>query len=144
FANDNLTYYNLNNGNIVNKPNSSMQQWALASWLGRVNYSLDNRYMFTFTGRTDCSTRLLDGNKWRFCPLVVVGWNMHNELFMRSFDKLSELKIRANYVISVYQSIGVGSTNARLNSIILVAGQTTQLGYIQASMANSSLGWERF
>ncbi|GAB2796486.1 TonB-dependent receptor [Rhabdobacter roseus] len=143
FPNDNLTYHDLQSGNTIEKPATNTQQWALASWLGRVNYSFDNKYLVTFTGRTDGSTRLAPGSKWSFFPSVAVGWNIHNENFMKGLTQISEFKIRASYGMSGNQSIGVGSTNARLNTVSAVADQSIVVGYTQASMANNSLGWER-
>ncbi len=142
FPNDNLTYYNLQSGNTIGRPNSATQQWALASWLGRVNYSIDNRYLITFTGRTDGSSRLSESNRWDFFPSVALGWNLHNERFLKELPLLSELKLRASYGISGSQSIGVGSTNAILNIETAVIGQSVLIGYNQGSMANNRLGWE--
>ncbi|MBX2922812.1 MAG: TonB-dependent receptor [Chitinophagaceae bacterium] len=142
FPNDQLSYYSLQNGNAAQKPSSSTQNWALASWLARVNYSFDSRYLVTFTGRTDGSTRLAEGKKWKFFPSVAVGWNIKNEKFLSGSNVLSELKLRASYGLSGNQSIAVGSTRARLATISAVVGQSIVTGFTQSSMANDALTWD--
>lgn len=143
FPNDNQLYYNLGSASTISKPTTNTIQWALASFLGRVNYSFDNKYLLTLTGRADGSTRLADGNKWDFFPSVAAGWNLHNEQFMKQFDFLSELKLRASYGLSGNQAIAVGATRASMGTVNSVINQTIQTGFVQSNMANSNLHWER-
>lgn len=142
FPNDNQLYYNIPGANSISKPVTSTTRWALASFLGRVNYSFNNRYLFTFTGRADGSTRLAQGNKWSFFPSLAVGWNVHNENFMKASDVVTELKLRASYGLSGNQAIAVGATQATLRTTSTVINQSIRTGYIQANIANDGLFWE--
>ncbi|TDE14860.1 SusC/RagA family TonB-linked outer membrane protein [Dyadobacter psychrotolerans] len=142
FPNDNQLYYNFAGANSISKPVTSTQEWALSSFLGRVNYSFDNKYLFTLTGRADGSTRLAAGNKWAFFPSVAVGWNLHNENFIKAFSFVSELKLRASYGLSGNQAIAVGATKATLATTNTVVDQSVQTGYVQSNMANDKLHWE--
>ncbi|MGV8091771.1 MAG: TonB-dependent receptor [Mangrovibacterium sp.] len=142
FPNDNLLYYNLSSATSITNPRSSTQKWALSSFIARLNYSFDSRYLFTFTGRADGSTRLAEGNKWDFFPSFALGWNIHNEPFMKNIGIISTLKVKASYGLSGNQAIAVGATKAMLNTTGSVVNQSIQIGYVQANMANSTLHWE--
>lgn len=142
FPNDNLLYYDLSSATSITNPTTSTTEWGLSSFIGRVNYSFDKKYLVTFTGRADGSTRLAPGNKWDFFPSVALGWNVHNESFMESIRSVSELKIRASYGLSGNQAVGVGSTKAMLGSTGSVANQSIQIGYVLDNLPNQNLHWE--
>ena len=142
FPNDNKLYYDLSSGASISNPNTTTTQWGLASFIGRANYSYDNRFLATFTAREDGSTRLAEGNKWKFFPSVALGWNISNEKFMRNIAAISSLKVRGSYGLSGNQSVPVGATQASLTSTGSVANEGIQIGYILANMANSTLHWE--
>jgi TonB-linked SusC/RagA family outer membrane protein len=143
FQNDNLTFYAFSAANSYERPTTRTQEWAMASFIGRANYSFDNRYLFTFTGRYDGSTRLAKGNKWDFFPSVALGWNMHNEKFMRSLEFISTLKIRGSYGISGNQNVSIGATKANLGTTTSVINNTIETAYKLGNMANSELKWEK-
>ena len=74
------------------------QNYALISYLGRINYNFDNRYLFTFTFRRDGSSKFTQNNRYANFPSVALGWNMLNEYFMSpSKTILSQLKIRGSW-----------------------------------------------
>ncbi len=143
FPNDKLKYYDLSSAAAVGTLVSYTEQWALSSFIGRANYSYDNKYLFTFTGRADGSTRLAEGSKWDFFPSFALGWNLHNENFMKAAHWINELKLRASYGFSGNQAIGIGATRSRLNSTTNVIDETVQISYTLANLANSTLKWER-
>lgn len=142
FPNDNFSYFNLNSAMTIDKPVNKTTEWALASFLGRFNYSYDRRYMVTLTARTDGATRLAEGHKWDLFPSLAVGWNAHNEKFLQNSDLISELKVRASMGVSGNQSIGVGSTLSRYDSGTGVINQGIVTAYYPANMSNKNLGWE--
>lgn len=142
FPNDNMLYYDFGSASSFSAPTTRRSESALASWLGRANYSFDNRYLFTLTGRADGSTRLAPGNQWRFFPSAALGWNVHNEAFMKQFEFLSELKLRGSYGLSGNQSIAIGATKASLGSGTAVINQTLVTSYAPGNMPNDQLHWE--
>ena len=142
FPNDNLLYYDLGSAASFGKPVTRTQQWGLSSFIGRMNYSYDSRYLITFTGRADGSTRLADNNKWSFFPSLAFGWNLHNEPFMKQVKFISEFKVRASYGLSGNQSIAVGATKASLGTTGAVVNEAMQTGYFLANMENNDLHWE--
>ncbi len=143
FPNDNLSYHDLGSASNIGSPATRTSQWALASMVARINYSYDDRFLFTLTGRADGSTRLAPGNKWDMFPSLAVGWNVHNERFMAGLDQVSSLKLRGSYGISGNQVIAVGSTRSRLSSLTSVVNQSIQIGYQLANLPNQTLRWER-
>lgn len=158
--NDNFTqFYNLGLANPAVPPTVSGNElsWALLSYMGRINYVYDNKYMLTVTGRADGSSRLADGHKWHDYPAVSAGWNIGDEKFMSSTAHwLSSLKLRAgfgqtsNQSINPYQSLGlVSNTFAGAvgplpsnNVIYYNYGPTVVQGYNVQTLPNPNLDWE--
>jgi TonB-linked SusC/RagA family outer membrane protein len=142
FINDKYLYYNLYAASTVDKPVNSTQEWSLASLLGRVNYVYDKRYLSTLTLRYDGSTRLARGNKWDLFPSVALGWNIHNERFMKKQKLVSELKLRTSYGLSGNQAVGVGSTLAKYATGTGVVNEQVVTIYNPANLENLDLHWE--
>lgn len=143
FTNDNLGYNALQYAGAVNTPATAVQEWALASFLSRINYSFANKYLVTFTGRYDGSSRLAAGHKWDFFPSLGLGWNAHNESFMKTLPWISQFKVRGSYGLSGSQSVPVGSTQALITSYrsaVNIGNVVT--GTVLSGFENKDLGWE--
>lgn len=126
----------------VNPNNQSYQLWGLMSYMGRVMYSYDNRYMISATLRSDGSSRLAPGHKWHTYPAVSVGWNISNESFMRE-SGLSNLKLRAGYGQTSNQAINPYATLGRLDTRPYNFGPTNYAtGFFVSQLPNENLGWE--
>ena len=67
---------------------------TLVSYFGRLNYSLLDRYLLTFTMRWDGSSRFADGNRWGTFPSLALGWKLKEEKFLKDVHALSDLKLR--------------------------------------------------
>lgn len=144
FPNDKLTFHNMQSALNPSTMTTGYTDHALASFIGRAIYSYDRRYVFTATGRYDGSSRLASGHKWDFFPSASFAWNVTNEKFMRQADRiLSNLKLRASWGITGNESVGVGDTQAQLALGNVVFGQENYKGYVQSSIGNSHLKWER-
>ena len=68
----------------------------LVSFYGRINYSLDSRYVFTFTARGDGSSKFAKGHKWGFFPSGAFAWNIKREPFLKDVPDVSTLKLRVS------------------------------------------------
>jgi TonB-linked SusC/RagA family outer membrane protein len=144
FLSDDLGYHDIGAGNREGGPvvTSGETRTTLASYLGRVNYNLLGRYLFTVTGRYDGSSRFGPDNKWGFFPSAALAWRLSDEPFMRDAQALDELKLRVAYgatgnaAVSPYQSLAV--LDPRNTSF----GGTIVTGYRQTALANRELGWE--
>lgn len=143
---DAFQFYNLGQAAgqvIINPANQDYQQWGLISWMGRLMYSYDNRYMLSATVRSDASSRLAPGHQWYTYPAVSVGWNIANESFMKNVSLVNSLKLRAGYGQTSNQAVGVYSTLGRLDTRPYNFGPTSySTGYYVSQLPNPNLGWE--
>ncbi len=142
FSTQTLNFYNFGLANNSVVPSNSYQKWGLSSFIGRANYVFDNRFLATLTGRADGATRLAPGNKWAFFPSAALGWNLHNEKFLKNNKLINELKLRASYGVSGNQSIGIGSDLDRVSTQRVPIGTTIVTGLVPGALGNKNLGWE--
>ena len=118
-------------------------QSGLISWMGRVMYSYDNKYMISAALRSDASSRLAKGHQWHTYPAVSAGWNIAREEFMESTKSwLDNLKLRVGYGETSNQSINPYSTLGTLAVRNYNFGDSYKAGYYVTGPANSDLGWE--
>ena len=143
---DYFQYYALDKatGSNINLNNYNYWQSGLVSWMGRVMYSYDNKYMLSVAVRSDGSSVLAPGHKWHTYPAVSAGWNIARESFMEKFTWLDNLKLRVGYgetsnqAISAYQTLGgLGIRNYNFGN-----GTNYKAGYYVNSLPNNELGWE--
>ena len=81
-------------------------QTYLVSWIGRANYTLLNRYLFTFTARYDGSSRFADGHRWGFFPAAAFAWRAKDEKFLKNVNAISDLKLRLGWGKTGQQDTG--------------------------------------
>ena len=118
----------------------------LRSWIGRVNYTLLNRYLLTFTMRADGSSRFAKGHEWGYFPAAALAWRVKEEPFLRNVDAVTDLKIRLTYGQTGQQNIGydfyyIPTYTANYNHAyypIFGNGQTVRPG-----VYNPELTWEK-
>ena len=100
-ANRSINYFN-----VTHKPNLNPGETVdsrylmyrnenfLVSFYGRVNYSIDSRYVFTFTARGDGSSKFAAAHRWGFFPSGAFAWNIAHEPFLKDVKAVSALKLR--------------------------------------------------
>ncbi|RZK92176.1 MAG: SusC/RagA family TonB-linked outer membrane protein [Hymenobacter sp.] len=132
---------NLGAGTPASTTNTTQPiDWALESFMARVNYAYDNRYSATLTVRADGSSRLAPGNKFKAFPSAAVAWNISNESFLKDYSWVSLLKLRASLgrvgstAINPYQT--QGSLSSALGGGYYNYGSTGAVGVVP------NLGWE--
>ena len=133
--------------------NSGLNERQLSSYMVRMNYGYNNRYLITVSGRWDGASQLGEGNKWDFFPSVALAWKIKNEGFLTDSDQITELKLRVgfgrtgNSAVSPYATVGdIRSIFLPFNGIGNQIGYTTNEPYYsssQLSLANPNLGWEK-
>jgi len=121
---------------------SNRIQSILKSGFLRLNYSFDDRYLFTTTLRADGSSRFAENEKWGYFPSAAFGWNISNEKFLEDSRTISNLKIRASYGATGSQSIAPYQSLARYGTTVFGLGNTPTLAYVPQSVANPDLRWE--
>lgn len=93
-----MGYNGIHFGTVLQQPWVEHTSSTLESFMGRVNYSYDSRYMASASVRLDGASQLADGNKWDSFTAFSAGWNIANEAFMEGVRPvLSELKLRGSY-----------------------------------------------
>ena len=130
---------------LVNSSGKSKN--SLLSYLGRVNYKLLDRYLFTASFRADGSSRFGPGNKYGYFPSFSVGWLINEESFFPSADNLFEmLKLRASWGQTGNQEIG---NNQYLTTFTGGASRTSYVlndqfvtTFNPSRIANPDLKWE--
>tara|TARA_R110001606_G_scaffold399291_1_gene583786 strand:+ start:29498 stop:32485 length:2988 start_codon:yes stop_codon:yes gene_type:complete len=88
---------NINTLNSIANGVDAGQYYSMASVLFRVNYTYDERFLFTGTFRRDGSSKFTDSNKYASFPSLALGWNVINESFMQNITALTNLKVRASW-----------------------------------------------
>ena len=139
----NSLWYNLQGGEMTSMTSSYVQS-NLMSFLGRINYTLADKYMLTASLRYDGSSKLADGNKWSLFPSVAVAWRLKEEAFMQSVDWLSNLKLRLSYGQTGNDTVSPYFTNGTIaGSQYYSFGTNTVIGTYPNNIRNDKLGWER-
>lgn len=145
FSTDAVLYNNLSLGQNPNTPSSGKSEKTIHSYMGRLNYGYDSRYLFTLTGRYDGSSVFGANNKWGFFPSASVAWNISNESFMENVDAVSNLKLRASYGITGSQAIGPYNSLSSLSTgreYSNPSGGSIMPGTGLGSLGNPDLKWE--
>ncbi|XOV93462.1 MAG: SusC/RagA family TonB-linked outer membrane protein [Bacteroidota bacterium] len=143
FANNTTQNYDLSAAENLGNPNSGISRWVLASWLGRVNYSLFDKYLMTISVRSDGSSRFGAANKWAVFPSAALAWRISDEAFMQGLEFLSDMKIRTSYGITGNTALSPYQSLDRLEAVrVVYANQTEEVGFVPNGIANSDLKWE--
>jgi TonB-linked SusC/RagA family outer membrane protein len=130
---------------------TNMNENALESYMLRVNYGFDNKYLLTVSGRRDGAKQLAANNRWDLFPSAAVAWRMEQEDFMKNISWVNALKLRLGYGVTGNSAIESYGTLGRLTSNYYHFGSTTSPGTIASDpmsanplpMANKTLGWEK-
>lgn len=134
-------FYDLASSSTITGIGSSLEEWGLLSYMGRINYRYHDKFLLTLTGRTDGSSRLAQGKKWAFFPAVSAGYILSEEAFLQGTD-ISFLKLRAGYgevgntAISPYQTLG------GLSRSTYIFGSSPAFGFENNLVPNPDLKWE--
>ena len=150
----------INYFNITDKPNllpgqtvDSRYTWSntenyLVSFYGRVNYSIDSKYVFTFTARGDGSSKFAKDYRWGFFPSGAFAWNMKNEPFLKDVKEVSALKLRLSAGLTGQQDgIGDYAHLARYNIYIdsyhkYDMGAGNYMGMLGPQAYDPTIRWE--
>ena len=120
------------------------EHWALASFIGRINYDYDNKYILSLSMRSDASSRFAKGSRWSTFPSVAAAWRISQESFMKGIRSWpDDLKIRASWGqtgsatgLGLYPSYTLISTGG------LILNNTYQQIASLKTIGNQELTWE--
>lgn len=145
FANQDLRFDGISLGQTFQPLILDKTKESLLSFLGRANYTLQNKYLFTISFRADGTSKFADGNKFSFFPSAAFAWKMTEEDFMKDNNFFSEAKLRIGWGRTGSQAIRPYQTLSRFGPTgnLLSDGQGGQVSAIvPLNLANPNLIWE--
>jgi TonB-dependent starch-binding outer membrane protein SusC len=123
-------------------PTSTYSKSVLLSYVGRINYGFDNRYLFTLSFRRDGFSAYSKENRWANFPSAAIAWRASNEKFMENLQVVSDLKLRASYGRTGNTSIKSYQTLNILQPYNTIFGDALTIGYAPRPEYASKLRWE--
>jgi TonB-linked SusC/RagA family outer membrane protein len=141
---DEALYYAIGQGDNF-LASSGLTETALESYMGRVSYTLLNRYTLMGAVRRDGASVLAPGRKWTTFPTVGLAWQLGDESFMKGLKWLSYLKLRGSWGITGNSAVSAYQTQGALANGKINFGTTTAAAYYPnpGNPANPDLGWEK-
>ena len=137
--------HEMDNGEEMYAIGGNETEWALLSYMVRVNYSYEDRYLLTATIRRDGSSRFGKKHRWGTFPSVSVAWRASQEKWFPKNDYINDLKVRAGYGVTGSQaSVGNYSYLASYNTSVYPFGISSgnQTALVSSTLANPYIHWE--
>ncbi len=146
FANQDLRADGISFGQATAPLFFDRERETILSGLARLNYSLFNKYLFTATMRADGSSKFAEGERWGYFPSVAGAWRIDREGWMKDYNKLSNLKLRASWGLTGNQGIPnyryltpYGPTQSPYSD----ASGNPEIAIVPLNVANPDLTWEK-
>jgi TonB-linked SusC/RagA family outer membrane protein len=136
------SFHSLNSATSVLGVRSALTEWTINSFMGRVNYSFNDKYLLTATLRRDGSSRFGENTKYGNFPGIAVGWNITNEDFMKNVTFVDMLKLRAGWGKVGNQGVRPYQTQGLLARTTYAFGSTGAFGFRPGTISNPDLRWE--
>jgi TonB-linked SusC/RagA family outer membrane protein len=115
----------------------------LLSYLSRVNYSFDNKYIITGTFRADGSSKFSKENRYSYFPSFSLAWRANNENFLKNSDTINDLKFRIGWGMTGNQGISAYQTFANYGPTLYGnLDEGTSIGFVPLNVSNPNLKWE--
>ncbi|WP_240775601.1 TonB-dependent receptor [Sphingobacterium psychroaquaticum] len=142
FPNDLLGYKGISSAlNFKTLRNDDRRR--LLSYMGRVRYSLLDKYLVTVTARQDGASVFSANDKWSFFPAASLAWKIHQEEFLKPVSAINELKARVSYgsvgnqALSPYQTLGLVNVHNYVFNGNIVGGSLPG-----SQLPNPGITWE--
>ena len=142
-------YYNNDRSQLYQQNPTDRREYYLVSFFGRVNYSINSKYLFTFSLRDDASSRFSKDNRWGLFPSAAFAWNLAEENFIKENPFFSSMKLRLGWGQTGQQDIGMDRCYAYQAKYTESSALTTQIpwgnGYIYTLAPNAynpNIKWE--
>ncbi len=143
---------NTNNVTSLDDWDSGLSERQLMSWMGRLNYSFEDKYLVTFSGRWDGASQLAEGHKWEFFPSAALAWRVDQEEWFSPANWINQLKVRLGIGTTGNSAIDPYQTKGGVVSLFYPYGSSATSGSVpstsliddgETAMANEDLGWEK-
>lgn len=139
FPDDEVSWFN---AATVKTGSGDKSEWSLLSYIGRLNYNYDGKYLLSAAFRRDGCSRFGSNAKWGNFPSVSLGWIASDELFMKDINNLSYLKFRASYGKVGNNNIGNYNYIASVVTTNYVTNGAITAGRALKGIGNNDLTWE--
>jgi TonB-linked SusC/RagA family outer membrane protein len=151
FIDDFFQFNNLGAGSVRSQAGSdenpsvpgAQYPGSLNSYYGRISYNIDEKYLFTATGRYDGSSRFSDKNKFAFFPSVGAAWRVSQEDFLKNSETVSNLKLRASFGYTGNQEIGNYRSLAQYGTAQTAQNGAAVISLLPSYLGNPDLKWEK-
>ncbi|SKB29472.1 TonB-linked outer membrane protein, SusC/RagA family [Parapedobacter luteus] len=143
FSDAYFQFNNLGAGATALAPSSGASAYGLNSYFTRLNYSLLGKYLVTFTGRIDGSSKFGEQNQYAFFPSAALAWRISDEDFMQAMPAISNLKLRTSYGATGNSEIPSYRALAGMSNYAVIFGGAREIGIGTGRMANPALQWEK-
>lgn len=143
FQDDYFQFNNLGAGAVAVAPTSGTSAYGLNSYFGRINYGLKDKYLLTFTGRIDGSSKFGSENQYAVFPSAALAWRVTEEDFMKSIPVISNLKVRTSYGVTGNSEITAYQALAGLGNYSVIFNNAREIGIGVNRLANPDLRWEK-
>ncbi len=143
---DNRTgWHNLGSALNPQPSGTGESSWGIISYLGRLNYGFDNRFLLTLTGRVDGASKFGKNNKYGFFPSGSIAWKLHEEEFIQKLGWFYTLKPRLSYGVIGNQDIFPFASLATVGTVGQGVFNNTEayIGQEPLRYPNPDLKWER-
>jgi TonB-linked SusC/RagA family outer membrane protein len=144
-------WYNVGSLASIQGYGSYLSETQLTSYMARVNYGFNDRYLLTVSGRWDGASQLAEGYKWDFFPSAALAWRIDQENFMQEASWVDQLKVRLGLGVTGNAGIGAYGTKGAVTNNFYHWGDIVAPGMVASDpsaatpvvMANTALGWEK-
>lgn len=132
----------IDNGTLQPTVGGNASEWAIMSYLARVNYDYDGKYYVTGTIRRDGSSRFGEGNKWGWFPSAALSWRISSEKFMEKLTDVNDLKLRVGYGVTGNQDIGNYAFSSSYNTVLYNFNNNYVSAVVPTVLPNTNVKWE--
>lgn len=128
---------------------SDYRREQIASFMGRINYRLKDRYLLTATLRYDGTSKFYDdpnhllNNNWDYFPSVALAWKINEEAFLQDISAISQLKLRLGYGTTGQSGTSAYETDGTITESLYVFGEEPAKGFRPDKIATRNVGWEK-
>lgn len=123
---------------------SDLIKSQLQSYMARINYSFNDRYLLTLSARRDGASQLAEGYKYSWFPSTAIAWRIDRENFLRNVNWVNDLKLRVGVGVTGNSAIAPYATQGAITSLFYpFISSITPGGIPSTTLANQSLGWEK-
>ena len=142
FSNQTNGFNDLSSAVLPTFPVNNLAKEALASFLGRVSYGYNNKYLLTTSIRADASSKFGKQNKWGYFPSLALAWTLSEESFIKKINVFDNFKLRASYGITGNNQIPAYSSIGLLGAGNYVFNDVFYSGIVPRNVSNPDLKWE--